>query len=255
MASVLKELHDKRLGYYPRSRKTSGQMEAYRFFLIDTGYEPDTYSATGLPAYGAAHSSYSSLLALDFDPIVLSLGAPSTGADGRTVMQVTYRSPTADWSPGDTAEAGDAFHDMRPVSGQQTINFDQAGARIDPISIESHTVELLVYAYVTGPNYASYRASALDLMNPVPSINEANVIIPALRNGIGGFTAAAEQLLYRNFEVRPLKDGVIEMIHHLGIAPAGGWVATQRAKDKDGNFVGTATEHDVYRTETFPTLW
>lgn len=248
-------------GWYTKAQRSAGGWAVRDYYLVDSGDPADWDGATNLPEPGDAHDAFTSALCTQVGPPeALTLGDPSDGSGGWVVFPVDYAEPSlSELPPSDTAEDGDAYQLWQSSIQQVTIRRDQAGVRIEPTAIETSAVEIGVVAYMTGVKWATRRANLMAALLPVPTVNTNTVTIPALLNGgaLTAFDATAGQLLLRPpRNVRGVQEGgLVEVTYAFGFGPDGTWEHTQRQQDSEGEFTGSPTTHQVYRSGAIPTLW
>lgn len=236
-------VNDRSIGYTNISESDTGS-RGQKFFRVSTE-DPDIALVTsGIPSLGSNFSPTRPELKLR-SRTTSPLGGTDQGGAGGGHTLVTCEYGTADPQPTDTGvQPAQTFSRYQFSEAQVPIRYDVSLQPIAETTKLLSTVELIVTTY----------SSALPLQHWVTirdKVNDNVVLIPAVY-GIPTtqFAATAGQLLALPPEIRPVRQGLLEINWRFAYAPD--FKFRWRKQDDTGTPTGAIIESVIYDQISYP---
>lgn len=235
-------MKDRAEGWNEHLTVSADGLRGHRHYRITGADAADWNTASGLPAIGADWSGGNpTLRAHTIDPVAEH--------GPHVIVRVEYRDIAAGGFAGENlAQPGEKWSQTRDSPQQVQVLQDRDGEPLpEGVTVEVNTELLEVVAFV---NSVTHREHWRSIRNKV---NSNSVLLPGPRSlPASTQTAAAGELLARDFVEEDVREGVMKVTFRFGLAP--NWKGAIPIRDDAGDVIDTELRDVIPEIAYNPTL-
>lgn len=224
---------------------------------INTRNAAAALSATGVPAINSPFDAENPGL-LFRGMKVEGMGGVDLGDGTGGWCKATLEWTTANYGQNQPNNPDEPWSEIKVNVASVGVNFAVSGYWVDTplnngeaVQIETGQALAIVHTFHREQGFVIPMPQLLGLCSP-NKLNSAAITLPPILGSATRLTFGPGQARYRTFEIAA-KDGIIEIQHHLVLAPD--HLVRWGVKNKEGQRLGDAIPAPVYAEASFGGLW